>query len=58
MSYLEFVSFAVRMHPLLFNNDEVLRGYKLSLLVAFHTLQITELFGEDQIRRRYDDVDT
>lgn len=46
------------MHPLLFSNDEVLRGYKLSLLVAFHTLQITELFGEDQIRRRYDNVDT
>lgn len=48
----KFVSFALRMHPFVFSNDAVLCGYKLSLLVAFHTLQITELFGEDRIRRR------
>ena len=51
-SYLEFVSFALCMHPLDFSNDAVLCVYKLSLLVAFHTLQITELFGVELICRR------
>lgn len=27
-SYLEFVSYAPPMHPLVFSNDEVLCGYK------------------------------
>ena len=36
------------MHPLVLSNDAVLCGYKLSLLVAFHTLQITELFGRTE----------